>query len=263
MALNWVMLNPQNKFIPLPGERILLTSPSRTTLSLQTPNSYPGKEPINISSSGGTAYITSQRVVYLPASPTPRLQSFSAPILNLQDTHVESPFFGANSWTGILKPVPDGGIPPHHAYVQFSMTFKEGGAFDFATTYERLKETITQAVEVARESGGQQGAPDLSDMNLEQLPAYEDIGNTTAVSSAPHPPIQQPTPITPTSVPSYTAREDNENTISSAEREDREFRQSEQQQVPPDEPPPGYEEAQQQHNHSVVENMERNLRISK
>ncbi|KAL8850776.1 MAG: hypothetical protein Q9221_004274 [Calogaya cf. arnoldii] len=257
------MLNPQNKFVPLPGERILLNSPSRTTLSLQTPNSYPSKEPLNISSSGGTAYITSQRIVYLPTSPTPQLQSFSAPILNLQDTHTESPFFGANSWTGVLKPVVGGGIPPHHAYIKLSMTFKEGGAFDFATTYERLKETITQAVEVARESGRQQGAPDLSDINLEQLPAYEDVMNTTAVSSAPHPPIQQPTPITPTSVPSYTPQMDSASMMSSAEESERRPRRSEQQQTPPDEPPPGYEEAQQQNSHSVVDNLERNLRISK
>ncbi|CAL8580145.1 hypothetical protein XPA_005878 [Xanthoria parietina] len=263
MALNWVMLNPQRKFVPLPGERILLTSPSRTTLSLQTPNSYPGKEPLNISSSGGTAYITSQRIVYLPASPTPQLQSFSAPILNLQDTHVESPFFGANSWTGVLKPVAGGGIPPHHAYIKLSMTFKEGGAFDFATSYEQLKETITQAVEVARESGRQQGESDLSDINLEQLPAYEDIGNTTAVSATPQPPIQQPTPITPTATPSYTPQLHSRSTLSSAEGDESSSRRPDQQYPPPDEPPPGYEEAQQQNNHSVVDNLERNLRISK
>lgn len=277
------MLNPQRKFVPLPGERILLTSPSRTTLSLQTPNSYPGKEPLNISSSGGTAYITSQRVrynvlslclidanrtantqiVYLPASPTPQLQSFSAPILNLQDTHVESPFFGANSWTGVLKPVAGGGIPPHHAYIKLSMTFKEGGAFDFATSYEQLKETITQAVEVARESGRQQGESDLSDINLEQLPAYEDIGNTTAVSATPQPPIQQPTPITPTAAPSYTPQLHSRSTLSSAEGDESSSRRPDQQYPPPDEPPPGYEEAQQQNNHSVVDNLERNLRISK
>lgn len=201
--------------------------------------------------------------MYLPTSPTPQLQSFSAPILNLQDTHTESPFFGANSWTGVLKPVVGGGIPPHHAYIKLSMTFKEGGAFDFATTYERLKETITQAVDIARESGRQQSAPDLSDINLEQLPAYEDIGNTTALSSAPHPPIQQPTPITPTAVPGYVPQMDNSTTESSAEELERRSRRPEQQQTPPDEPPPGYEEAQQQHSHSVVDNLERNLRISR
>ncbi|KAL8782360.1 MAG: hypothetical protein Q9213_005438 [Squamulea squamosa] len=190
------------------------------------------------------------------------MQSFSAPILNLQDTHVDAPFFGANSWTGVLKPVTGGGIPPHHAYIKLSMTFKDGGAFDFATTYEQLKETITQAVEVARESGRQQSASDFSDINLEQLPAYEDIGNTTAVSAAPNPPIQQPTPITPTAAPNYTPQRESESTLSSAQDDEMSSRGSEQQ-PPPDEPPPGYEEAQQQSTNSVVENLERNLRILK
>ncbi|KAL8818532.1 MAG: hypothetical protein Q9223_002855 [Gallowayella weberi] len=265
----WVMLDSNHKFVPLSGERILFTSPSRTSLSLQTPNSYPGKEPLSISSSGGTAYITNQRIVYLPTTPTPQLQSFSAPILNLQDTHVDAPFFGANSWTGILKPVTGGGIPRNHAYIKISMTFKDGGAFDFATTYERLKETITQAVEVARESGGQQGAADFSDLNLEQLPAYEEVGNTTAVSAAPPPPLQQPTPIAPTVAPSYTPQRDSGVAISAA-AEDKERHPkpsaaaAPQEQHPhPDEPPPGYEEAQQQHTNSVAENLERNLRVSK
>ncbi|KAL8725382.1 MAG: hypothetical protein Q9166_007398 [cf. Caloplaca sp. 2 TL-2023] len=262
MALNWVMLNSNHKFVPLPGERILLTSPSRTTLSLQTPNSYPGKEPFNISSSGGTAYITSQRIVYLPTSPTSQLQSFSAPVLNLQDTHVEAPFFGANSWTGILNPVSGGGIPPHHAYIKLSMTFKDGGAFDFATTYERLKETITQAVDVARESGRQQGASDLLDINLEQLPAYDDVGNTTAVSAAPPPPLQQPTPIsTVTAAPTYSPQRDSEVDESGPNQPTSTAPQ--QQQPQPDEPPPGYEEVQQQSTNSMAENLERNLRISR
>ncbi|KAL8797618.1 MAG: hypothetical protein Q9182_007168 [Xanthomendoza sp. 2 TL-2023] len=265
---SWVMLDSNRNFVPLSGERILFTSPSRTSLSLQTPHSYPGKEPLSISSSGGTAYITNQRIVYLPTAPTPQLQSFSAPILNLQDTHVDAPFFGANSWTGILKPVPGGGIPRNHAYIKISMTFKDGGAFDFATTYERLKETITQAVEVARESGGHQGAAALSDINLEQLPAYEEVGNTTALSAAPPPPLQQPTPIAPTAAPSYTPQRDSGVAISAAEDEERHPKPSAatapQEQMPhPDEPPPGYEEAQQQHSSSVAENLERNLRVSK
>src|SRR4051794_13477694 len=48
------------------------------------------------------------KIVYLPTSPTPELQSFSSPILNLQDTYVRAPFFGANYWTGLCKPVADG-----------------------------------------------------------------------------------------------------------------------------------------------------------
>lgn len=49
-------------FVPLPRERILHASPSRTTLSLTTPNSYPGKTPLSITSKGGIAYVTNQRV---------------------------------------------------------------------------------------------------------------------------------------------------------------------------------------------------------
>lgn len=59
---SWVMLDDGHNFVPLPREKILFTSPPRTTLSLETSNSYPGKEPLAISCSGGTAYLTNQRV---------------------------------------------------------------------------------------------------------------------------------------------------------------------------------------------------------
>ena len=56
------MLDDSKRFVPLPQEKILFTSPPRTTLALQTPNSYPGKEPLSLHSSGGTAFLTNQRV---------------------------------------------------------------------------------------------------------------------------------------------------------------------------------------------------------
>ena len=59
---SWVMLDERKGFVPLPRERILFTSPPRTALALQTPNSYPGKTPISINSPGGVAYLTNQRV---------------------------------------------------------------------------------------------------------------------------------------------------------------------------------------------------------
>ncbi|KAL9013195.1 MAG: hypothetical protein Q9173_002093 [Seirophora scorigena] len=245
------MLDSNQRFVPLPRERIHFTSPSRTTLSLQTPNSYPGKEPLSITSNSGTAYVTNQRIVYLPGAPTAQLQSFSAPILNLQDTRVEAPFFGANSWTGILKPVRGGNIPAHHAYVKLSMTFKDGGAFDFAAIYERIKETAAQAVDVARENGRSQG-PDLSDINLEQLPAYEEV--RTTISAPTPPPLQQPTPI---SAPTAQAplRESGVGFPSDDERNSRTpVTAGQQQYPPPNEPPPGYEEVQQR---SIADSLER------
>ena len=63
---SWVMLDEHTGFVPLPRERILFTSPPRTTLVLQTPNSYPGKEPLAIQSSAGTAFLTNQRVSTYP-----------------------------------------------------------------------------------------------------------------------------------------------------------------------------------------------------
>ena len=63
MSINWVMLDTSSKsFVPLPGEKILFASPNRTALTLQTPNSYPGKEPLSIKCSDGKATITNQRV---------------------------------------------------------------------------------------------------------------------------------------------------------------------------------------------------------
>lgn len=157
-----------------------------------------------------------------------------------------------------MRPVSGGNIPAHHAYVKISMTFKEGGAFEFASTYERIKETITQAVEVARESAGQQG-PNLSDINLEQLPAYEEVGTT--VSSAPPPPLQQPSPISPRATSHAPPRESG--TVLSSEA-DQNLKQpaapsSNQQYPPPDEPPPGYEEVQQ---NSIADDLEQRLRNS-
>lgn len=116
---SWVMTSANEAaFVKLPNERILYTSPPRTSLSLSSTNSFPGTQPWAVKSSDGTVYITNQRVrlllmlvpgtdrsffyhlvdftnitqiVYMPTSPSPELQSFSAPILNLEDSYVRVP----------------------------------------------------------------------------------------------------------------------------------------------------------------------------
>jgi WW domain-binding protein 2 len=114
------------------------------------------------------------KIVYLPSAPTPELQSFSSPILNLQDSYVRAPFFGANYWTALCKPVSGGGIPPDYPSVELKMTFREGGAFDFHSCLEQIKERLYQVYSVAREHGGRgTSGADLVNMDLEQLPAYE------------------------------------------------------------------------------------------
>ena len=70
---SWVMLSPSEPFVRLPSERILYTSPPRTSFSLQTPNTYPGSEPLHLTSSTGTAYITNLRVRRHAKSVGPRL----------------------------------------------------------------------------------------------------------------------------------------------------------------------------------------------
>ena len=59
---SWVMLHEQEGFVRLPNEKLIYTSPPRTSLSLQTPNPYPGNEPLSIQSSSGCVHLTNQRV---------------------------------------------------------------------------------------------------------------------------------------------------------------------------------------------------------
>lgn len=168
--------------------------------------------------------LTRVQIVYLPDNPIPELQSFSSPILNLQDTFVRAPFFGANYWTASCKPVPEGGISLQHGIVELKLTFKEGGAFDFHTTFEQIKERLYQAQMVARENG-QRGAVDV---DLEQLPAYEaarEERENTFVAS--------PVPVRPQRHGSIPGISTSEVPISPPP-------------VAPDEAPPGYEEAQAQ-----------------
>lgn len=64
---SWVMLpaaGSKQPFVLLPNEKILITSPSRTSLELKTPSNFPGNNPFSANSPAGTAYITNQRVRY-------------------------------------------------------------------------------------------------------------------------------------------------------------------------------------------------------
>ncbi|KAF1991940.1 hypothetical protein K402DRAFT_399889 [Aulographum hederae CBS 113979] len=273
MSVNWVMLSKTEGFTPLPGEQRLYTSPPRTTLHLQSVNKFPGHEPYSITSSGGCVHLTNRRIVYLPSSPTPQLTSFSAPILNLQDTHVTAPFFGPNVFTAILKPVPGGGIPAQHVALELKMTFKEGGAYDFSTTYERIKERLQQAVEVARdngynvrgdgsEQGGGQGGVlpgvNMGNVHLDELPAYEAEGRSV--------PLPQPIDVRGASgaghgIPSMPVERDSDLGPEMPQSQRSPDVRSPVQQTfsPPAEPPPGYEEVQSQ---SVADELERRMRRS-
>jgi hypothetical protein len=201
-------------------------------------------------------------VIYLPVSPTPELQSFAVPILNVQDSRVAAPWFGANKWEAVIQPVYGGGIPGQHAQLELTMEFKEGGAFDFSSTFERLKERLKQAVDVARESGhgtgdgvdsgdGRGGGPlagvNMDNLHLEDLPAYEESRSHPVVAAAdqlPRPPISRDSVLDPSS----PERASKPSPVPSPQQERFE---------PPSEPPPGYEEVQRD---SLADEMERRLR---
>ena len=130
------------------------------------------------------------------------------------------------------------------------MTFKEGGAFDFSTTYERIKERMTQSLSVARETGAipSSGVGGLPHADLEQLPAYEENGGDSVV------PLDVASPSSNTLQAPATAHEPSteptaEPTIKPEPPQD--------SYPPPNEPPPGYEETQAA---SVARDMEENIR---
>lgn len=171
--------------------------------------------------------------MYLPTDPQPNLQSFTAPILNLQDTRISAPFFGPNVWSGVLKPVTGGGIPAQHAFVEIKMVFKEGGAFDFHSTYERIRDSLIHAMENARDSGSEM---DPSNVHLDQLPAYDETGSTQSAmpqARRDDSPLIAPTPRRPGQ--ERTTRGQAAGGLATS---------TPQQFEPPSEPPPGYEEAQ-------------------
>jgi hypothetical protein len=174
------------------------------------------------------------KIVYLPSSPTPELQSFSSPILRLQDAFVRAPFFGANYWTASCKPVANGGISPNYPLVELRLTFREGGAFDFHTIFEQIKERLYQAYTVARETGQRGRDLDLANVHLEQLPAYEAAREVEEEE----PVILSPIPVRP--------GEARDSGVAGVRSVDAEESPKPQQHITPDEPPPGYEETQAQ-----------------
>lgn len=252
---SWVMLAPTSTppFTPLPGERTLFTSPPRIGFALSTPAHYPAKQqqPFSLTHSGGVLYLTNRRIIYLPDKPTEKLQSFAAPILNFHDSHVTAPFFGPNVWMALLQPTHGGGIPvPATGVVEIKFTFKEGGAFDFHTNFERVKERLQQAVEVGRMDGGDGantsrvgGMSVGTNVDLEDLPAYQEESDGPLIS-----------PVAPVPVQRGVAQQGAVQRDSGIDVED--DRPRPKPADVPDEPPPGYEEAQMQGLREEVERRE-------
>lgn len=195
------------------------------------------------------------QVIFIPASPTPQFQTFHAPLLNCQNSRVAAPWFGANKWECELQPVPNGGLPPQYQRLEFSLTFKDGGAYDFFTYFTRVVERLQQAISVARESG--EGADagssrggdalagvDLNSVHLDELPAYEETSQHPVpeiVNGMPSPPMPQDSGFGSSPPVSGTPQ----------------MSPAQENFQPPNEPPPGYDEVL---TGSVSEELERRLR---
>jgi hypothetical protein len=136
------------------------------------------------------------------------------------------------------------------------MEFKEGGAFDFASTFERLKERLRQAVDVARESGADsgEGGVNMNNLHLEDLPAYEETGQHARVPDPlPSPPLDNRRPSGAGTTGSVVAAPQ----PTSPQRSSPMASPQAANFQPPSDPPPGYEEVQRD---SVVEELERQAR---
>ncbi|KAK2013383.1 WW-domain ligand protein [Colletotrichum eremochloae] len=225
---SWVMITQTGEINPLPHEHIRHRSNAKVSLELSVPKSLQqGRTPFTRKSDNGTAYITTQRVIYVPAKPTPEFKSFHAPILNCADSYVGSPFFGAWFWSATVVPVAGGGVPADIPRVEVKLSFKEGGHSEFRQRFEELKERLEHVRRLQQETGQTVNIPD------EPLPAYEateGAGVSSGVASQP-PPLQQQQQYQQQSQEESVAR------LSAS---------SGSQNRRPDEPPPDYEEAQAQ-----------------
>ncbi|KAK0628957.1 hypothetical protein B0T17DRAFT_614805 [Bombardia bombarda] len=162
---SWVMLTRDGEIVPIPGEKILHTSKTRVGLELSTPKELQVAEPFSVKSDSGLAYITNERIIYLPARPTEDFKSFFAPVLNFSDTHVHSSWIGPWCWSGVVRPVPGGGIPMDIPRIDAKLIFKDGGHHDFQTRYEWLKERLHHAQELGMIPGQNVEPPPPYDLN--------------------------------------------------------------------------------------------------
>ncbi|ROT36598.1 hypothetical protein SODALDRAFT_335699 [Sodiomyces alkalinus F11] len=209
---SWVTLR-DGDIVPLDHERIKFRI-ERIKFDLTVPKALQqGREPFSHRSDVGTAYITTRRVIYIPAQPTAEFKSFQAWILDCQDSYVNSPLIGAWYWAATVRPSPGGGVPPDIPRLSLKLTFREGGYYEFYRQFEELKERMEHVRRVQQETGQLVNIPD------EPLPTYEPR----------QPGTSEPSNLEP-------------NTLVSRPRST----SSASQNPRPDEPPPDYEEAQAQ-----------------
>ncbi|KAJ2762698.1 hypothetical protein IWQ56_004987 [Coemansia nantahalensis] len=184
MALNAVMLEEGTRHpVPLPNENFLYHC-SGVRFELKSGDGFPG-DAVALRDASGTAFVSNQRVVYLPAttthasstasSPRGALNSYSVPHTSLKELKFVQPLFGANRFEALALPVAGGSFAGCATLV---LAFKDGGGFDFAT--------------IARKMGEQIQATGVVPPHEEDLPVYDDGCARPGPSSPPGYPADPP-----------------------------------------------------------------------
>lgn len=210
------MLSRSGEIEPLPNERILHKTRGRVSFELSAVNESGPAADFSKKSDQGTAYITNQRVIYLPAKPTEDLKSFSSKILGCQDTRTDSSWFGPWYWQATVRPVPDGNIPSEVTWAKVKLVFNDGGFSDFQAKFVEINGRLHHAAQLAQETGQTNLLQTVHD---EELPEYR---------------------------PRQTTGDAGHAETTAARQADEANQQAQQSQQVPDEPPPNYDEAQAQ-----------------
>ncbi|KAJ2553588.1 hypothetical protein GGF44_004484 [Coemansia sp. RSA 1694] len=200
MALNVVMLERGTRYpVPLPNENFLYHC-SGVKFELKQGDGYPGNSSA-CKSPSGTAFVSNQRIVFLPKTTTHEnstnsdsaVNSFTIPHANLRDAKFVQPLFGANRFEAQTIPLTGGrqggsSIPPH---VMLILSFNEGGGFDFAAIARKIAERMSETGTIPpheEELPGYDGPPPAST----SAPAHSSFPSGQPEYSAPSYPSDAP-----------------------------------------------------------------------
>lgn len=251
----------KNHFVPFEGEQIVYSSPPRISLSLhksQACSDSSGQDDIDYSYewNSGFVHLTNRRIIYLPSKPTLEFQSFTVNIDRVSHNHARAPWFGSNSWHAKLNrwqrwdsvrpSIPKWTVPEHILQLDVRMDFRDGGAFDFHTNSERLREMVHRRGEALLNSvsiGAEIGAMDGDPADYEDLPAYDDPGLPLIDAPRNLPQMENTGPLTSVSADRTSNVEEASQAHVNRARERGSASVNEAQFSA--EPPPGYDQVQQ------------------
>eukprot|EP00124_Ichthyophonus_hoferi_P001904 Ihof_evm10s113 gene=Ihof_evmTU10s113 len=118
MSKNSADLSANGSLILLPGESLLYSVGNIKFLCTLV-------HPVTVE---GAIYVSSQRIVFVAARPKD-LISFVMPLVCLHTMDLQQPLFGANTFTGKVDAMPNGG---YMGSADFKLSFTLGGAIEFA-----------------------------------------------------------------------------------------------------------------------------------